>query len=71
VLLVYRLVNSCVSLFMSMTEIDPKMVESIKKVKAPTYKKELQSFLDKVNYLIRFISNLMGRVKVFTPIHQL
>jgi hypothetical protein len=71
VLLVYRLVNSCVSLFMSMTEIDPKMVESIKKVKAPTCKKELQSFLDKVNYLIRFISNLMGRVKVFTPIHQL
>jgi hypothetical protein len=49
-------------------EIDPKKVESIKKVNAPTCKKELQSFLDKVNYLRRFISNLSGKVKVFTPI---
>jgi hypothetical protein len=36
-------------------EIDPKWIESMKKVKAPTPKKELQSFLDKVNYLRRFI----------------
>jgi hypothetical protein len=49
-------------------EIDPKWVESIKNVKAPTCKKELQSFLDKVNYLRRFILNLSGRVKAFTPI---
>jgi hypothetical protein len=49
-------------------EIDPKKVESIKKVNAPTCKKELQSFLDKVNYLRRFISNLSRKVKVFTPI---
>jgi hypothetical protein len=52
-------------------EIDPKRIESMKKVKAPTYKKELQSFLSKVNYLRRFISNLSGRVKDFTPILQL
>jgi hypothetical protein len=32
-------------------EIDPKKIESIKKVQAPTCKKELQRFLDKVNYL--------------------
>jgi hypothetical protein len=43
----------------------------MKKVKAPTCKKELQSFLAKVNYLRRFISNLSGRVKTFTPILQL
>jgi hypothetical protein len=49
-------------------EIDPKKVESIKKVKAPTCKKDLQSFLGKVNYLRRFISNLSGKVKAFTPI---
>jgi hypothetical protein len=49
-------------------EIDPKWVESMKKVKATTCKKEVQSFLDKVNYLRRFISNLSGRVKAFTPI---
>jgi hypothetical protein len=28
----------------------------------------LQSFLDKVNYLRRFISNLSGKVNAFTPI---
>jgi hypothetical protein len=52
-------------------EIDPKRVKSMKKVKSPTCKRELQSFLDKVNYLTRFISNLSGRVKAFTPILQL
>jgi hypothetical protein len=52
-------------------EIDPKRVESMKKAKAPTCKKELQSFLDKVNYLRQFISNLSGRVKSFTPILRL
>jgi hypothetical protein len=34
-------------------EIDPKQVESMKKVKAPTCKRELQSFLGEVNYLRR------------------
>jgi hypothetical protein len=53
------------------TEINPKQVESMKKVKAPTCKKELQSFLGKVNYLIQFISNLSGKVNAFTPILRL
>jgi hypothetical protein len=52
-------------------EIDPKWVESMKKVKTPTCKKDLQSFLGMVNYLRQFISNLSGRVKAFTPILQL
>jgi hypothetical protein len=52
-------------------EIDPKKVESIKKVKAPMCKKDLQSLLSKVNYLRRFISNLSGKVNVFTPILHL
>jgi hypothetical protein len=52
-------------------EIDPKRVESMKKVKAPTCKKELQSFLGKLNYLRQFISNLSGKVKAFTPILRL
>jgi hypothetical protein len=47
------------------TEINPKQVESMKKVKAPTCKKELQSFLGKV------ISNLSGKVNAFTPILRL
>jgi hypothetical protein len=31
----------------------------------------MQSFLGKVNYLRRFISNLSGKVKAFTPIFRL
>jgi hypothetical protein len=52
-------------------EIDPKRVESMKKVKGPTCKRELHSFLSKVNYLRRFISNLSGRARAFTPILRL
>ena len=43
----------------------------MKRVEAPTCKKDLQKFLGKVNYLIRFISNLSGRIDVFTSILQL
>jgi hypothetical protein len=52
-------------------EIDPKKIESIKKVQAPTCKKELQRFLGKVNYLRRFICNLSGKVDAFTPLLRL
>jgi hypothetical protein len=48
-------------------EIDPKKIESIKKVQAPTCKKELQRFLGKVNYLRRFICNLSGKCRCFRP----
>jgi hypothetical protein len=40
----------------------------MKKVKAPTCKWELQSFLGKVNYLRWFISNSSGRLEAFTLI---
>ena len=43
----------------------------MKKVEAPTCKKDLQKFLDKVNYLRRFISNLSGKIDIFTPILRL
>jgi hypothetical protein len=52
-------------------EIDPKKIELIKKVQAPTYKKELQRFLGKVNYLRRFICNFSGKVDAFTPLLRL
>jgi hypothetical protein len=52
-------------------EIDPKKIESIKKVQAPTSTKELQRFLGKVNYLRQFICNLSGKVDAFTPLLQL
>jgi hypothetical protein len=52
-------------------EIDPKKIESIKKVQAPTCKKELQRILGKVNYLRRFICKLFGKVDAFTPLLRL
>jgi hypothetical protein len=52
-------------------EIDPKKIESIRKVQAPTCKKELQRFLGKVNYLRRFICNLSGKIDAFTPLLRL
>ena len=47
-------------------EIDPKRI-AMKKVEAPTCKKDMQKFLGKVNYLRRFISNLFGKIDAFTP----
>jgi hypothetical protein len=52
-------------------EIDPKKIESIQTVQAPTSKKELQRFLGKANYLRRFICNLSGKVDAFTPLLRL
>ena len=52
-------------------EIDPKRIEAMRKVEAPTCKKDLQKFLGKVNYLRRFISNLSGKIDAFTPILRL
>ena len=52
-------------------EIDPKRIEAMKKVEALACKKDLQKFLGKVNFLRRFISNLSGKIDVFTPIIRL
>jgi len=52
-------------------EIDPKRVEAMKKVEAPTCKKDLLKFLGKVNFLRRFISNLSGKIDAFTHILRL
>jgi site-specific recombinase XerC len=52
-------------------EIDPKRIEKIKGVQAPTCKKDLQKFLGKVDYLRRFIANLSGNIIPFTLILKL
>jgi hypothetical protein len=52
-------------------EIDPDRIKSIRNVRAPTYKLEMQKFLGKVNYLRRFISNLAEKINAFTPILRL
>ena len=46
-------------------EVDQNKAKAIISAKAPQNKKELQKFLDKVNYLRRFISNIAGKTKVF------
>jgi hypothetical protein len=52
-------------------EIDPDRNKSIRNVGPMTCKLEMQKFLDKVNYLQRFISNLAEKIDAFTPILQL
>lgn len=37
-------------------------------IKAPSKKKELQSLLGKINFLMRIISNLSGRLREFSPL---
>src|SRR6266540_1433014 len=52
-------------------EIDPQKIEAIQKIKATTCKKDMQKFLEKVNYLRRFIVNLSGKVDAFIQILRL
>jgi hypothetical protein len=52
-------------------EIDPDRIKFIWNVGPPTCKLEMQKFVDKVNYLRRFISNLARKIDAFTPILQL
>ena len=52
-------------------EIDHDRIKSIRKVRPPTCKLEMQKFLGKVNYLRSFICNLAGQINAFTPILRL
>jgi hypothetical protein len=52
-------------------QIDPKKIESIRKIREPVCKKDVQKLLSKINYLRRFISNLAGRVESLLPLVQL
>ncbi|MCH79701.1 hypothetical protein A2U01_0000455, partial [Trifolium medium] len=52
-------------------EVDSSKSKAIMDCQPPKNKKELQSFLGKVNFLRRFISNLAGRITTFTPLLKL
>jgi hypothetical protein len=52
-------------------QIDLKKIESIGKIGEPVCKKGVQKLLDKINYLRRFISNLVGSVESLLPPDQL
>jgi hypothetical protein len=52
-------------------EISRKSIDAINKVVAPTDKTELQSLIGKINFIRRFISNLSGKIKAFSPLLKL
>ena len=47
-------------------KIDPIMIEAIKKVEHPRNIKELQSFIGKINFLRRFIPNMVELLRNIT-----
>jgi len=49
-------------------EIGQKSISAINKVIAPENKKELQSLIGKINFIRRFISNLSGKIRPFSPL---
>ncbi|XP_072071639.1 uncharacterized protein [Arachis hypogaea] len=51
--------------------IDKSKADAILALSAPKSKEEVQSFLEKVNYLRRFISNLSYQNRVFAPLVKL
>ena len=52
-------------------EVDHNKAKVIASANTPQNKKELQNFLGKVNYLRRFISNLIGKTKEFSNLVKL
>jgi hypothetical protein len=52
-------------------EIDKNKAKAIMQAKLPTNKKELQRLLGQINFLRRFISNVEGRTKAFSPLLKL
>ena len=52
-------------------EVDQNKSKAIISAKACQNKKELQNFLGQVNYLRRFVSNLVGKTKVFSDLIML
>jgi hypothetical protein len=52
-------------------EINPTKIESINKVQSPHCKNDMQKFLEKLNYVMRFIFNLLGKISVFSLILRL
>jgi hypothetical protein len=52
-------------------EIDKNKAKTIMQAKPPTNKKELQRLLGQINFLRRFISNVAGKIKAFSPLLKL
>jgi hypothetical protein len=48
--------------------VDKNKAKAILQAKPPSNKKELQRLLGQVNFQKRFIANVAGRTKVFSPL---
>jgi hypothetical protein len=53
------------------TEISRRSIDAINKIVAPANKTELQSLIGKINFIRRFIFNLSGKIKAFSPLLKL
>ena len=51
-------------------EVDKNKTKAIPQAKPPSNKKELQRLLGQINFLRRFIANVAGKTKVFSPLLQ-
>jgi hypothetical protein len=51
--------------------VDKNKAKTILQAKPPSNKKELQRLLGQINFLRRFIANVVGRTKVFFPLLRL
>jgi len=52
-------------------EISRRSIDPIHKIVAPTIKTGLQSLISKINFIRRFISNLSGKIRAFSPLLKL
>jgi hypothetical protein len=52
-------------------EVDKNKAKAILQAKPPSNKKELQRLLGQINFLRRFIANVAGKTKVFSPLLRL
>ena len=52
-------------------EISRRSIDAINKIVAPTNKTELQSLIGKINFIRQLISNLSGKIRVFSPLLKL
>jgi len=52
-------------------EISRRSIDAMNKVVAPAHKIELQSLIGKINFIRRFVSNLSGKIKAFSPLLKL
>ena len=50
------------------TIINRRSIDAINKVVAPTNKTRLQALIGKINFTKRFIFNLSGKIKAFSPL---